>query len=287
MQSGRAVRDIPLGALAGTVSGALGVGGGIVLVPLLVLFQKMEQKQAQATSLVMVAMAAVAGAMVYLVAGAVAWAAAAFVLIGSLVGALAGSALVQRTHNSVLQIAFAVVLVIAAVRLLWSPEQNPGLQAPSLTAGLGVALVVVGLAMGLLSAMFGIGGGIVLVPVLTSLLGFGQYVAAGTSLAVMAPTALLGAVRLTSPGLTQWDRGALLGLGGIVGGIIGARLALALPVDIVTYLFAVLMVITAVRLAIKGWNDRGETGTAPPAAARGDGRERGGAGRSAPEGDAD
>ncbi|MFM9136331.1 MAG: sulfite exporter TauE/SafE family protein [bacterium] len=286
MQSGRAVRDIPLGALAGAVSGALGVGGGIVLVPLLVLFQKMEQKQAQATSLVMVAMAAVAGAMVYLVAGAVAWAAAAFVLIGSLVGALAGSALVQRTHNSVLQIAFAVVLVIAAVRLLWSPEQNPGLQAPSLTAGLGVALVVVGLAMGLLSAMFGIGGGIVLVPVLTSLLGFGQYVAAGTSLAVMAPTALLGAVRLTSPGLTQWDRGALLGLGGIVGGIIGARLALALPVVIVTYLFAVLMVITAVRLAIKGWNDRGETGTAPPAAARGDGRERGGAGRSAPAGDA-
>lgn len=285
MQSARAVRDIPLGAAAGTVSGALGVGGGIVLVPLLVLFQKMEQKQAQATSLVMVAMAAAAGATVYLVAGAVAWAAAAFVLVGSLAGALAGSALVQRTHTSVLQMAFAVVLVLAAVRLLWSGDQNPGLDAPQITAGLAVALVLTGVAMGLLSAMFGIGGGIVLVPVLTSLLGFGQYVAAGTSLAVMVPTALLGAIRLTSPGLTQWNRGLLLGLGGVVGGILGARLALALPVDIVTYVFALLMVITAVRLALKGWASRGETQTAPPAAARGDGRGRGGACGSATEGE--
>ncbi len=263
------------------VSGALGVGGGIVLVPLLVLVQKMEQKQAQATSLVMVTMAAVAGAVVYLVAGAVAWAAAGFVLVGSVAGALAGSWIVQRTSNSTLQIAFAVVLALTALRLMWSPEELPGLQVPPLTPGLAVALVVAGIAMGLLSALFGIGGGIVLVPVLTAFLGFGQYVAAGTSLAVMAPTALVGAIRLTSPGLTQWNRGLLLGVGGIIGGILGARLALALPVDVVRYLFAALMVVTAVRLAVKGW--QGRTRTAPPATARGGGDGRGGTSGSATE----
>lgn len=241
--------DVSMGAGAGVVSGTLGVGGGIVLTPLLVLVARFEQKQAQATSLVMVTMAAASGAVAYAASGAVAWIPAAFVLIGALAGALIGSSVVQRTSNTALQLGFAFVLVIAAVRLVWPTQQSGGFDVPPLTVQLALAYVVAGLGMGVLSALFGIGGGILLVPVLATLLGFGTYVAAGTSLAVMGPTALLGAIRLTRPGYTQWRRGVVLGAGGVVGALVGAALALSLPVVALRWLFAGVLVFTAARMA--------------------------------------
>ena len=111
-------RDIGVGAGAGVVSGVFGVGGGIVLVPYLVLVRGWEQKRAQATSLVMVAMAATAGLVQYAIAGDVAWGAAAAVLVGGLAGAVIGSAIVARLQAWVLQIAFAALLVVAAARMV-------------------------------------------------------------------------------------------------------------------------------------------------------------------------
>ena len=87
---------------------------------------------------------------------------------------------------------------------------------------------------------------------LVALLGFDQKLAAGTSLAVMVPIALLGALRLSRPGLTQWSVGVRIGLGGIVGGVLGAQLALRLPTDVLAVAFAVLLVIVAARMMWAG-----------------------------------
>ena len=256
--AGSVVRDVALGGLAGVLSGLLGVGGGIVLVPILVLALRWQQKTAQATALVLVMMAAIAGVTTYAVAGTVAWGPAIIVFVGAFVGALLGSAVVQRVHPHWLQIAFAFVLVTAAVRLVW-PSGTPvdSVQTlPETSAGLVLAYVASGLAMGFLSAMFGIGGGIVLVPILVTLLNFDQRLAAGTSLAVMVPTALIGALRLTRPGYTSWSRGVRLGVGGVIGGVIGARLGLWLPVDVLSWAFALLLVVAAVQMCRTGLRGR-------------------------------
>lgn len=234
---------------AGILSGLLGVGGGIVLVPLLVLALKWQQKTAQATALVLVSMAAVAGVITYAVAGDVAWLPALFILAGGLAGAWLGAILVQRIHAHWLQVAFGIVLIAAAVRLAWPTSSTAVLDAaPAITPVLALVFVVSGLAMGVLSALFGIGGGIVLIPILVALLDFDQKLAAGTSLAVMIPIALLGAIRLSRPGLTQWSVGVRIGLGGIVGGVIGAQLAVRLPTEILAVVFAVLLVVVAGRM---------------------------------------
>lgn len=246
------------GLVAGTVSGLLGVGGGIILVPLLVIALKWEQKPAQATSLVLVSMAALAGVVGYAVAGAVAWLPAVFILAGGLAGAWLGAIVVQRVHARWLQVAFGVVLVIAAVRLAWPATSGTAAidASPSLTPGLALAFVLSGLAMGLLSALFGIGGGIVLIPVLVSVLGFDQHLAAGTSLAVMIPIALLGAIRLSRPGLTRWAVGVRLGIGGVVGGIIGSQIARYLPTDVLAWIFAGLLLVVAGRMMWIGLRTR-------------------------------
>ena len=131
-------------------------------------------------------------------------------------------------------------------------QQHPGdvtageLPAPTvLVAG---AYVLSGLGMGLLSALFGIGGGILLVPVLIAGFGYAPQLAAGTSLAVMVPIALLGAVRLTRPGLTQWGDGARYGLGAIAGAVLGAALALAASGTLLRVAFAILMLAVGAHL---------------------------------------
>jgi len=240
---------VAAGVGAGILSGLLGVGGGIVLVPFLVLALHWQQKSAQATSLVLVSMAAVAGVISYAVAGNVAWLPALFILAGGLAGAWLGALLVQRINARSLQVAFGIVLIVAAVRLAWPTSSTAVVDsAPAITPVLALVFVLSGLAMGLLSALFGIGGGIVLIPTLVALLGFDQKLAAGTSLAVMIPIALLGAIRLTRPGLTQWSVGVRVGVGGIVGGVIGAQLAARLPTQALAAIFAVLLVVVAGRM---------------------------------------
>jgi uncharacterized membrane protein YfcA len=203
----------------------------------------------------MVAMAATAGLVSYAVAGSVAWLAAVPILLGGLLGAVLGSALVKRLRSWILQIAFAGLLVAAAVRLLTAGGSGSGSTDPAaLTPGLLAAYAMSGLAMGVLSALFGIGGGILLVPLLVALFGYDHRLAAGTSLAVRGFIALIGAIRQKS--VTDWRAGVLLGAGGVVGGLAGSRLALVLPLTVLTWLFAALLVIVAVRLALTGWRGR-------------------------------
>ena len=250
-------RDIGVGGGAGLASGLFGVGGGLVLVPYLVLVRGWEQKRAQATSLVMVAMAATAGLIGYALADSVAWLAAVPILAGGLGGAVLGSALVTRLRSWILQVAFSAILVIAALRLLVAGGAgDPSADPRGVTLGLALAYLASGVAMGMLSALFGIGGGILLVPLLVAVFGFDQRLAAGTSLAVMGLIAIIGAVRQSRQGMTEWRTGALLGVGGAVGALVGARLALLLPLTVLTWLFAALLVFVAVRLAISGWRAR-------------------------------
>ena len=249
-------RDVGVGAGAGLVSGLFGVGGGIVLVPYLVLVRGWEQKRAQATSLVMVAMAATAGLVAYAWAADVAWIPAAAILVGGLAGAVIGSALVVRVRTGVLQVAFALLLVVAAIRLVSAAPTEGAAPDMAVTPALVAAYVASGLLMGVLSALFGIGGGILLVPLLVAVFGYDQRLAAGTSLAVMGLIALVGAVRQAGAGATDWRAGSLLGMGGIVGGVLGALLAQALPLRWLTWLFAALLAITAYRMALAGWRHR-------------------------------
>lgn len=111
-----------------------------------------------------------------------------------------------------------------------------------------LGLIVVGLIAGSLAASLGIGGGIIYVPALVALFSFAQHEAQGTSLAVIVPTTVVAAVVHARAGRVEWGTALLLGIGGIVGGLIGAEAALALDAPVLKRLFAVFLVLTAVRM---------------------------------------
>ncbi len=111
-----------------------------------------------------------------------------------------------------------------------------------------IGYVILGLAAGTVSASMGVGGGIVFVPVLVILFSFDQHLAQGTSLAVIVPTAVVGAWVHSRSGRVDWSYALPLGIAGIAGGLLGGWIALALDDDVLRRLFAVMLVITAIRM---------------------------------------
>jgi len=244
-------RLAPLGVGVGVLSGLLGIGGGVVLVPLLVLLLAMGQKHAQATSLAAITLTAVAGAVSYGLAGDVVLLPALVIVVGGFVGSLMGAELVHRLSERTLRLIFAAVMVAVAVRLALAPPVAGAGELAHLDPLVLLGYVGSGLLMGLLSALIGVGGGVVMVPLLVLGFGFTPHEAQGTSLAVMVPVSLMGAWRHARHGYTDWRAGVVLGVGGVVGAPLGALLAQAISAEWLQRLFAVLLVVTATQLVLR------------------------------------
>jgi uncharacterized membrane protein YfcA len=110
------------------------------------------------------------------------------------------------------------------------------------------AAICLGLAAGVLSGVFGVGGGILFVPTLL-LLGLGQVEAAATSLAAIVPTAATGALRQRAYGNLRARAALVVGVVSIVGAEIGVQVATHLSEDLIRRAFGVLLVVVAARLA--------------------------------------
>ena len=111
-------------------------------------------------------------------------------------------------------------------------------------------LLLIGLLGGLFGALFGVGGGIVIVPLLLLLLAFNQRTASATSLAAILVSSLVGAVTYAFHGEVKPGAAALVGIPAVVGVLAGTALQQRIPVQRLTYLFALLLVAVAVRLLV-------------------------------------
>lgn len=110
------------------------------------------------------------------------------------------------------------------------------------------AFVGIGLAAGLLSGLFGVGGGTVIVPLLLLLVGFTPRLAAGTSLAAIVPTASVGVISYALADAVAWVPALILSAGAVVGAQVGVRLLRRLPQSAVRWGFVVFLVVVIVSL---------------------------------------
>ena len=112
-------------------------------------------------------------------------------------------------------------------------------------------LAGVGVAAGFLSALFGVGGGVIVVPGLVLLLGFDARTATGTSLAAIGLTALAGTFSFSLFDHVHWKSAALVGLPALLGSIAGVRLQRRISSTLLTRLFALFIVAVAVILFVE------------------------------------
>ncbi len=111
-------------------------------------------------------------------------------------------------------------------------------------------LVLIGVVAGLFSALFGVGGGIIIVPLLILVAGYEQRLATGTSLAAIGITALAGVVIYSLEGHVQLGHAAVVGLPAAGAAVLGASLQQRVPVETLTYGFALLLACVGVWLLV-------------------------------------
>jgi uncharacterized protein len=112
-----------------------------------------------------------------------------------------------------------------------------------------VILIVIGIAAGILGGMVGVGGGIVIVPALIFFLGFTQKMAQGTSLGILLlPVGILGVFQYYKQGYIDMRVVVVISLGFLIGSFFGSKIALALPQESAKKVFAVLMIIVAIKM---------------------------------------
>lgn len=109
--------------------------------------------------------------------------------------------------------------------------------------------ILIGIMAGILSGMFGIGGGVIIVPALVFLCGFSQLKAQGTSLAILLPpVGILAFIEYYKKGQTNLQAGILIAIFLIVGSIFGAKLAQQLPISILKKGFGVFMILISIKM---------------------------------------
>ncbi len=250
MSAGDRLRGLLAGAATGIAGGMFGVGGGIVLVPMLTSFFGLTQHEAHGTSLAVIGATALAALFVYGAHANVAWSTAAFVALGSIVSAPFGARWASRVSARGLKRTFAVFLVLVALRLLWQVPAGGGVETMPLAARIGIDLLV-GLATGTLAGFMGVGGGLIIVPACTLLFGMTQQAAQGTSLAVILVTAPAAALEHSRHGNVVWRVVPMLALGAALGAPLASWGAQVLPHAWLARAYATFLLVTAVNTWIR------------------------------------
>ena len=241
-------RLLAIGLIAGFFSALFGVGGGIVMVPLLIGWLAFDAKIATATSLAAIIITASVGVVAHGSLGNVPWGYALLIAVPALGGLMAGLAVKDRISSRALTLAFCALLAAVSIWLVVEPATASGHQ-PSLTFARSAAVVLVGALAGVLAALFGVGGGILFVPALTLIVGLPQLDAEGASLLAIIPVSVLGSWRQSRAGLIRWRDAITMGAASAATAVAGAFVADVTPPRALQLMFAALVLFTAVQLA--------------------------------------
>ena len=242
---------IPLGFAIGLVVGAIGGGGAILALPLLVYVLGEEVGPASTASLIVVAVAASVGAGALALRGHVCWRVALTFTVPAAPGALLGTVASTTVSGEALILAFVPVMLVASAatwqRAAHEHSEEAG-RCPDVRAG---RVVVAGVGVGALTGFFGVGGGFLIVPILTLWLGFSFRRAIATSLVIITLTGLVAlASHLAIGAAIDLPLTVALSASTATGALIGSILAQRLPQAALGRAFAVVVGLLAVFLLV-------------------------------------
>lgn len=222
MTPAEVVLGIAIGVVAGMLSGLFGVGGGIVMTPGLQVVLGAAPIVALATPLPVILPTALTGALTYRKAGELDQRAAAWMIGPGVLASVAGALLTKFVDTHLLLVITAALLAYQAMGILRGSRgrRGPSFEAtPSMYIG-------IGLLAGFVSGLLGIGGGLVMVPMLAGWLGMPLKRALGTSLLAIVALVIPGTITHAWLGHIDWALFLVVTVGAVPGARIGASIAL-------------------------------------------------------------
>jgi uncharacterized membrane protein YfcA len=245
-----------IGLLAGVLSALLGVGGGLIMVPALVFMLRIRQHRAVGTSLaVILPTAAVAVAQYRFGARQVGapdlhGAIILWLAVGGVIGAVFGAKLAAAIRAKTLRRIFGLFVTASGVWMIARVLMHAGAGHPvEMNVYHAVQMLLVGVAVGVISGLLGVGGGIVMVPALSLLMGFTQHLAQGTSLAVIIPVSISGVLVHMRRGNVVWPLVGPLALGAGLGAGVMGSLVFKIQDPALRITFGIFMVLVGISMA--------------------------------------
>ena len=240
---------LALGAVIGVMLGLLGSGGSILAVPALVYVLDLDISQAIPMSLIVVGIASAVGAVPKVLARQVQWRLAAIFAATGIPATLLGAAIGRHLPQPVLLIGFALVMVVAGVRML----QDKGDTGTACTVGdsginwrrCAPRSLPAGFVVGLLTGLFGVGGGFLIIPALVLMLGVEMPIAVGTSLLIIVANSAAGVVSHLGGAGIDWPITTAFVGAAIVGSFVAGHYGIKLNTERLQRLFAYLVFVVA------------------------------------------
>ena len=235
-----------IGLIAGIFGGLVGLGGGVIMIPLMVRIKQLSQHQAHGTSLMALVFTGLSGAVTYYLNGSVDILASVLLAAAAIFTARFGALYANSLPEWHLKRAFGIFVILVSLILLAKPYfaqvSHPVSGWPKVAV-----LLASGALAGFFSGMMGVGGGSLMVPALVLLVGHSQHTAQGSSLLAMVPAGSVGAY-------THWRLGNVVTkiLPGLIVGIIlvtylGGTLAHFLAEANLRLIFAVVLILLGIR----------------------------------------
>lgn len=258
--------NFALGIAVGAYGTLVGAGGGFLLVPVFLLLHKLPHQVAVGTSLAVVMANALSGTLGYVRARKIDYRAGLIFMLCTFPGAVAGSLTVTLVSGSTFSRIFGIFLCFVALFLFfrrapshasrpvrkgwgWVPRKLSPESAPySYYEPLGIAFSFV---VGAVSSWFGIGGGIIHVPLMAGVLGFPVAIAVGTSHFILAFTALVGTTVHAWEGHVDLALALTVGIGAALGAQLGIRLSKIVAGNSVLRALALALLLVGVRLLMQ------------------------------------
>lgn len=247
-----------LGIAAGVLSGLFGIGGGIVMVPSLIVVFGMGILDANATSLAaMLLPVGILGVIAYYKAGLINVKDSLWISLGLFLGSFVGGEFAVNISESLLSKLYAAILLYISLSYFdffsFFRKQKQKLKQPTEQIKKPFyTYVLVGFAAGIFAGLFGKGGGIIIVPMLIGFFHYDAKAAAATSLAALQlPVGLPSIIIYAENGHLNITNAAFIALGILVGVLIGSKIGVKLPSAMFKKVYALFLLAVAVYMAFK------------------------------------
>jgi uncharacterized membrane protein YfcA len=240
-----------LGAVGGSIGGLFGIGGGVILIPILGMLHHYNQQVAQGTVLVMVAPNVLFAFWRYRQRFKVDLRIAATLAVSALVSSYPAARIATGLDSHALRLGFSGFLVLLAAVVAyrtWAgrlgiPQRRPAAWGWS---------ALIGIAGGIVSGLFGVGGAFIAPPALTAFFGVRQVEAQGLALALVCPGTVVALTAYAGAGQVEWGTGIPLAVGGLAAISAGVAAAHRVPEQGLRFAFCGLLAATAGLLALHG-----------------------------------
>lgn len=244
------VKALITGIVAGFICGLFGMGGGSLLVPAIFHVFQLPMKQAIGTSLFVIIFSALSALINYIrhnqVKGGI-----AFLLVPfGILGAQAGALFTDRLPEIVVRYLFIILVTALGIKMFVHPENEVSCEKGEIKYNK-ISAILIGLFAGLVSGLCGVGGAVLLIPLLYIFLKVPMHACIGTSLIAIFFNSLSGGIGYIARGYVDFRLGIFLGIGSMCAAPLGARMSINTPREKLRRMFAVILILSGLSILFR------------------------------------